>query len=184
MNRTRITGAVALLALLAAGSASADHGRAFGYAYARVIDVDPIMRRVVTERPRRECWQETEYRAERPLGLAGPTIAGSIIGAAIGRQFGSGSSRDALTLMGAAAGAAVANDRAQRNLARRGGETLHEVPVERCNVTVERVAENVVSGYWVTYRYRGRDYRTQMREHPGDRIALEISGRPVAYRAH
>ena len=45
MNRKRITGAVALLALLAAGSASADHGRAFGYAYARVIEVEPIVRR-------------------------------------------------------------------------------------------------------------------------------------------
>ncbi|HZF31730.1 MAG TPA: hypothetical protein VE907_21610, partial [Gammaproteobacteria bacterium] len=68
------------------------------YVYARVVDVDPIVRYVTVDRPEQRCWNEVVQQSNTPYGVAGPTVAGGIIGAAIGRQFGSGNGRDALTL--------------------------------------------------------------------------------------
>ena len=48
-------------------------------------------------------------------GSSGNTIAGAIIGGAIGNQFGGGSGRDAMTVLGAIVGADVANRSAQGN---------------------------------------------------------------------
>jgi uncharacterized protein YcfJ len=107
----------------------------------------------------------------------GPTIAGGIVGAAIGRQFGSGRDRDALTMIGAVAGSAIANQRAQRN------QGYREVPVQRCEVVNERVTEQRVDGYLVTYQYQGRRYTTRTATPPGDRIALAVDVRPLAYQA-
>src|SRR6185369_18062223 len=91
---------VAVLGLFSANAALADHGYDRGYAYGhrgpdvvygRVIDVDPIVRYVTVDQPRQEC--RDEY-VRQQTGVAGPTAAGAVIGAAIGRQFGGGSGRD------------------------------------------------------------------------------------------
>jgi uncharacterized protein YcfJ len=141
--------------------------------YGRVVDVQPIVHRIVVERPRRECWQDVEYRPVHSGRVAGTTLAGGVIGAAIGRQFGDGSGRDALTLLGAVAGSAVANDRARRNQALRGDDGVVRVPVERCEVIANAVSESRVTGYWVTYRFRGRLHRVRTYEHPGRSIRLD-----------
>jgi len=182
---------IATVALLGVGatSALADHGhRGHGhghghghrdpteYVYARVVDVDPMVRYVTVSRPREECWDEVVRQPASPYGVVGPTIAGGIVGAAIGRQFGSGNDRDMLTLMGAAAGSAVAHERAQRNQATR------EVTVQRCEVVNERVTEQVVDGYLVTYQYQGRPYTMQTATPPGERVRLAVDARPVAYQ--
>jgi uncharacterized protein YcfJ len=187
--------AVAVAGLGAVGAANADdddhrrrhghghrhaHGHPGGthYVYARVVDVDPLVRYVTVERPRRECWDEIVREPVRPFGAAGPTIAGGIVGAAVGRQFGSGEDRDALTLIGAVAGAAVANQRAVRNR----GYATREVAVERCDVVAEQYTEERIDGYLVTYEYEGRHYRMQTATPPGERVRLAVDVRPVAYR--
>ena len=148
------------------------------YVYARVVDVDPIVRYVTVSRPREECWNEVVREPVRPFGVAGQTAAGGIIGAAIGRQFGSGNDRDALTLIGAAAGAAVANQRAIRN----GANATRDVAVQRCEVVNERVTEERIDGYLVTYNYQGRNYTMQTATPPGDRVRLAVDVQPVDYR--
>lgn len=148
------------------------------YVYARVVDVDPMVRYVTVNRPREECWNEVVREPVRPFGVAGQTAAGGIIGAAIGRQFGSGNDRDALTLIGAAAGAAVANQRAIRN----GANATRDVTVQRCEVVNERVTEQRIDGYLVTYNYQGRNYTMQTATPPGDRVRLAVDMHPVAYR--
>lgn len=178
MDVRRIAIGTALVSLLATGTAAADT-RYRGYEYGRVVEVEPIVRRVVVERPRRECWEEVEYRSADGLRIAGTTLAGGVIGAAVGRQLGDGSGRDALTVLGALAGSAVANERARR----RSTGALVAVPVERCATTVDRVSERRVDGYWVTYRHRGRLHRIRTSEHPGDRIRLQVTARPAGYRA-
>ena len=178
--------AAAMLAAGAAGTAKADdddrrrHGGR-GIVYARVVSAQPIIRHVTVERPRHECWQDVEYRSSGPARVAGTTLAGGIVGAAIGRQFGGGSGRDALTLLGGIAGSAVARERAVRRLTERGAAT-YAVPVERCTVVNERFTEQVVDGYDVVYQYQGHRYSMRTAEHPGNRIPLHVTVRPVGVR--
>jgi uncharacterized protein YcfJ len=162
------------------------HGYGYGYGsrdivYARVIEAQPIVRYVTVERPRRECWQDVEYRSDAPARVAGTTLAGGIVGAAIGRQFGGGSGRDAMTLIGGLAGSVVAHERATRRLAERGDLTTYAVPVERCEIVRERFTEEVIDGYRVVYLYEGRRHSMRTVEHPGTRVRLHVSFRPVRF---
>ena len=184
--------ATAVLGFLGATSAMADNGhngRGRGNAYghyrqqpavvsARVVDVEPLVRYVTVNRPREECWDEIVRDPVRPYGVAGPTAAGTIIGAAIGRQFGSGNDRDTLTVLGAVAGGVVANRRAVRN----GAGATRDVAVQRCDVVSDRVTEQIVDGYLVTYRLDGRNYRMRTDRRPGDWVQLAVDARPAGYR--
>jgi uncharacterized protein YcfJ len=179
---------VAAFGLAGASVALADHDdRGYGYgqrggpqrAYGRVIAVDPLVRYVTVDRPQQQCWDEVVRRPAAPFGVAGQTIAGGVIGAAIGRQFGGGSGRDLATVLGAFAGSAIANERAQRNLAY---ADTRDVTVQRCEVVSNPVTEQVVDGYVVTYVYQGRRYTTQTATPPGDRIELAVDVRPAGYR--
>ena len=73
------------------------------YDYAKVINVQPIIRYVTVTTPVQECWEEArEYVIDRrPAGAAGGTLFGAIIGGVIGHQFGSGRGNDAATTAGA-----------------------------------------------------------------------------------
>jgi uncharacterized protein YcfJ len=179
-----VLGAVA--AAMVTGDALADgYGHAYGhyrdtdYVYARVVDVDPMVRYVAVDRPRQQCWDETVRTPAAPFGIAGQTAAGGIIGATIGHILGHGSSRDALTVAGAAAGAAIAHENAVRN-----GATIetHENTVQRCETVYDRVTEKHVDGYVVTYLYDGRRYQMQTDVPPGDRVQVAVDVRPVGYR--
>jgi uncharacterized protein YcfJ len=189
--------AVAVLGLLGASSALAhdDHrGRGRGHAHghhrhapalvsyapavvsARVVAVEPMVRYVTVDRPREQCWNETVREPVRPFGVVGQTAAGSIVGAAIGRQFGSGNDRDTLTVLGAVAGGAVAHRRAVVN----AGYAARDVVVQRCEVVNDRVTEPVVDGYLVTYRLEGERYTMRTDRHPGDWV--QIAAQPVGVR--
>jgi len=137
------------------------------YDYARVVDVDPIVRRVAIDSPRRECWNEEREVYAQPRS-ATPTILGAIIGGVIGHQFGSGHSRNLGTVAGAALGASVGHDASARNA---GIETRN---VERCEVSTQRDYEERVDGYRVTYVYHGRDYHTVMPYDPGNRVQVRV----------
>ncbi len=167
----------AAIVLSVSGAALADgRHRETEYVYARVVGVQPLVRYVTVERPRQECWNEVVSEPARPYGTVGPTLAGGIVGAAIGRQFGSGSGRDALTLLGAGVGAAVANQRAERN------QAYVDVPVQQCRTVGDRVREERIDGYLVTYEYGGRHYTMQSDSPPGSRVRVAVDVRPVGYR--
>jgi uncharacterized protein YcfJ len=171
------TAAALLGTALAGGDALADDwNRGGDLEYARVVDVAPIVREVAVEMPVRECWDEEVYREPRQRGAAGATIAGGIIGGIVGNQFGSGRGRDAATVVGGLLGAGIANDVARDRQARQRG---YVETVRRCDNRTEVRFEERIDGYHVTYRFRGRDYTTRMREHPGERIALRVSVTPV-----
>lgn len=137
------------------------------YDYARVVDVDPIVRRVAIDSPQRECWNEEEEVYGRPRS-ATPTILGAIIGGVVGHQIGSGHSRNIGTVAGAVLGGSIGHDVSSRNA---GVETRS---VQRCEVSTQREWEERVDGYRVSYVYHGREYRTVMPYDPGNRVQVRV----------
>ena len=189
--------AVAVLGIVCASPALADHddhGRGRGHAYghykrapvavayapavisARVVNVEPMVRYVTVDRPREQCWNEVVREPVPSLRVAGATAGGTVIGGGIGHQFGRGHGRDALTVIGAVAGGAIAHQRAVA----RNGYATRDVNVQRCQVVNERVTEQVVDGYLVTYRLKGQRYTMRTDRHPGEWV--QIAARPVGYR--
>jgi uncharacterized protein YcfJ len=171
---------VGLTVLLAAAPALADHPR-HGHRphghhperveYARVIHVDPVIRRVEARTPVHECRDERVGYRMRPghrRGAAGPMIVGGIIGGVIGHEIGGG--RDAATLLGTLIGSSLARDAAHRS-ARGGYETVHE---ERRRVVHRARVEEHVDGYRVTCRHRGDVRTTRLSYDPGPKVRISI----------
>jgi uncharacterized protein YcfJ len=198
-----VTGLLASGLLLAGQAALAgDHGHHYGhgkkwrpvsnpasdYAYARVVDVDPIVRRVRVSTPHRECWTETRYdevtyteRTGPRRGSAGQMILGGIIGAAIGNQIGSGDGRRAATVAGAVIGSAIGHDVADRRNGGRNERVVTEsrpYETERCEVRYDEEFEERIEGYRVTYEYNGIRQTTQLPYDPGDRIRVRVDVHP------
>jgi uncharacterized protein YcfJ len=198
-----VTGLVASGLLLSGQAALADNGKWHGqpsydrhdrdsldYDYARVIDVDPIVRHVRVTTPRRECWTETRYEeVESPRGgydprrgSAGSMILGGIIGAAVGNQIGRGDGRRAATVAGAIIGSAIGHDAAdRRNVRYDNGRSYSETrpyEAQRCEVRYEDTYEDRIDGYRVTYEYNGRRQTTQLPYDPGERIRVRVDVRP------
>jgi uncharacterized protein YcfJ len=157
------------------------------YDYARVVDVDPIVRHVRVTTPKRECWTETRYEEVRHggydprRGAAGSMILGGIIGAAVGNQIGRGDGRRAATVAGAVIGSAIGHDAADRRNARNAGPVYTETrpyETERCEVRYDESYEERIDGYRVTYEYAGRRQTTQLPYDPGDRIRVRVDVRP------
>lgn len=140
------------------------------YDYARVVDVDPIVRRVAVSVPQRECWvEDRDVVVQRS---ATPTVLGAIIGGVIGHNITSGSSRGVATAAGAVLGATVGSDAAARDA------RVETRSVERCQSRYDREWEEQIDGYRVTYRYDGREYSTVMDYDPGNRVQVRV-GRDI-----
>lgn len=154
------------------------------YDYAKVISVDPIVRQVRVETPRRECYTETVYDnrrygggGERP-GTAGRMILGGIIGAAIGNSIGSGDGRRAATVAGALIGSAIGHDAGSRD-SQYTYRDRRPRDVERCDVHVETTYEKRIDGYNVVYVYNGQRHMTRMSYDPGERIRVRVDVAPA-----
>ena len=114
MKRT-IAGACAGFALIAASAVQAEEAGQGFYVWADVVDVQPLVTTRYEEVPTRYC---ERTRRQRPShhrrhrngnSDAFPVLLGSVIGGAIGRQFGSGDGKRAMTVLGALAGAGIAS---------------------------------------------------------------------------
>lgn len=156
------------------------------YDYARVVDVEPLTRRIRVSEPRRECWNETRvdngpyYNGpDRKRGVS--TVVGAVIGGVLGSQVGHGRGRDAATVAGAVIGGAIGRDQAERRAAQRGygGPPVREYTVERCEVRHVDSWEERTDGYRVTYVYNGRKGVTELPYRPGDRIRVRVDVTPA-----
>jgi len=166
------------------------------YDYAKVVSVDPIVRQVRVETPRRECWTQTVYEdrydnrgyrdrgGEQP-GTAGRMILGGIIGAAIGNQIGHGDGRRAATVAGALIGTAIGHDAGSRGQYSSGGQSSYSSrdsrprDVQRCDVRYETTYEERIDGYNVVYIYNGQRHTTRMSYDPGERIRVRVDVAPA-----
>jgi uncharacterized protein YcfJ len=202
LTKVVVTGLMASGLLLTGQAAFADHGNHHGarhgkwrggpvsdYAYARVVDVDPIVRHVRVTVPKRECWTETRYEevsytentGPRPRGSAGAMILGGIIGAAVGNQIGSGDGRRAATVAGAVIGSAIGHDVGDKRSGGRNERVVTEsrpYDAERCEVRYDEEFEDRIEGYRVTYEYNGIRQTTQLPYDPGDRIRVRVDVHP------
>ena len=155
-----------------------------GYDYAKVIDVEPLTRRVRVSAPQRECWDETryderDYGPPRARNAGGSTLLGAVIGAAIGNQIGHGDGRRAATAAGAIIGAGVGNNAAGRRNGYDQPPPPRAYTVQRCETSYREDVQERVDGYRVTYVYQGRRGVTELPYRPGDRIRVRVDVSPA-----
>lgn len=173
-----------------------DRGRASEYDYARVLSAEPITRRIRVTQPRRECFEETRYAEPRDARgyddrggygghpqAAGGIIAGGLIGALIGSQFGHGDGRRAATAAGALIGSAIGHDAASRQAERDPGPAQdyaaeRAYTVHHCDVRYDETWEERIEAYRVTYEYNGRRYSTQLPYDPGPQLRINVMVQP------
>ncbi|MBT3056128.1 MAG: glycine zipper 2TM domain-containing protein [gamma proteobacterium symbiont of Clathrolucina costata] len=164
-------------ALMIASMAATAGQRDYFHDTAKVIDVEPIYRSVEVSYPERECWDQEVDRYHPDGRRYTGTVLGGIIGGVVANKIsrGRGRGRDAATLAGTLLGGAIGHDISQQH---RGGH--HTTSVERrCEVTHHTRYEEQLIGYDVTYRYKGREFTTRTNNHPGKRIPVAITVRPV-----
>jgi uncharacterized protein YcfJ len=140
--------------------------------YARVVQVIPLTRRVVT--PKQAC-RDVTVTHRRPAAdnhqVIG-SIAGALIGGLLGNQVGGGTGKDIATAAGVVAGG-YAGNRIEKHI--QDGNTY---------TTTERVCRTVYTqtlepdGYRVRYRLNGREGTVRMAHDPGQRIPVR-NGVPV-----
>jgi len=168
--------AVMLAVLSIAGPVMADTSTY--YVRAPVLDVEPVVSRRTIEQPVEQCRVETvttqvrsSRRDHRHEPAIVPGIIGGLIGGIIGNQFGGGSGKKALTVVGALAGSSIA-----RNASRQRDHYDHYQPrtTKRCTTTYETQVIEEVSGYDVTYEYGGREFVKRVDEMPGDTVRVRV----------
>ena len=172
---------IALAALLATTAIGANANTYFDNA--RVSSVEPRYESVRV--PRQECTNQwvnepreprRDNRREYSGRDYGGAVLGGVAGAVLGHQVGGGHGRDAATAIGAVLGA-FTGDR----LANRDRWDQPEPPAAR-EVTTCRAVEDVqsrITGYQVTYDYRGQQFTTLMNENPGQYLKVRVSVEPV-----
>jgi uncharacterized protein YcfJ len=136
----------------------------------RVTHYEPVYKTVTTDRPIKECWDETVERRGRSGGndVVGGIVGGAI-GGVLGNQVGQGSGKTAATI-----GGAIVGSMAGQNLSR-GEESRQEV-VQKCKTRHETESRQVVSGYNNYGTYKGKQI-VKFSETPLDEIVVhtEIS---------
>lgn len=143
---------------------------------ARVRSVQPQYETVTL--PRQECssqWINESHRVESRRGYGGAVIGG-VAGAVLGNQVGKGHGREAATALGAVVGAFTGDRMSNGD---RGGERYEQVPrqVQTCQ-TVNELQQRL-TGYQVSYEYRGQSFTALMPRDPGPRMQVRVSVDPL-----
>lgn len=153
--------------------------------YARVQTATPVYTTVEHRVPHQQCWRET-VRVERPgrgHSSATSTLVGGVIGGAIGHAVGHGKDNKKIgAVVGSVLGMSIGKDIGQQKGRGHGRDNAYYDEVERCEMEYRIEHEERLSGYDVTYRYKGQHYTTFMQEHPGKRVKLAVSLNPMPDR--
>lgn len=142
---------------------------------ARVRNVQPQYENISV--PRQACstsWINETQRSQGNRNYGGAVIGG-VAGAVLGNQVGNGHGREAATALGAVIGAFTGDQVSNRGR----GDRYEQVPrqVQTCQ-TVNDV-EQRLTGYQVTYDYRGQQYTALMPQDPGRNLQVRVSVDPV-----
>jgi uncharacterized protein YcfJ len=146
---------------------------------ARVMGVEPQYSNV--RNTRRECTQEWVTVQSPPQQAPqsrnyGGAIVGGLVGGVIGHQFGGGQGKDLATAAGVTLGA-IAGDQHTNGGSYTSAPQPEQRQVERCYNVNE--AQPQVTGYHVTYEYRGQLYSVLMRNRPSEVINVRVTVNPI-----
>ncbi len=168
----------AALALSPLAQAGHERGRDGGehFDYAKVVQVEPIIRHVRVNTPREECWDEEVPVYRSGYQSATPMILGGIIGGVVGNTMGKGRGKDAATVAGTVLGGSIGRDVGHKN---RQPDEYRTVRETRCELVNDYREEERIEGYRVTYRYHGEEYVTRMPHDPGKKLRVRVSVRPA-----
>ncbi len=153
------------------------------YDYAEVVQAEPIYRTVERRLPIENCWTEqVRHERQQPRDSGGSylgPVLGAVIGGGIGNAVGHHKRNQQVgAAVGAVLGATVGHE-ITRDKTAGGGVDVYYTNERRCDTTYQVEAENRTVGYWVTYLYRGQEYRTRMDSHPGSRIRVRVTVEPA-----
>lgn len=134
--------------------------------YARVVQVIPLTRQVVT--PRQACHDVTitHTRPARDSHQIIGTVAGALLGGLVGHQIGGGTGKDIATAAGAAAGG-YAGNRIEEHV--QAGNT-YTTTERQCQTVYDKTQRP--HGYEVRYSLNGREGTVRMDHDPGARIPV------------
>ena len=174
---------IAALTLTGFVAMNAQAGERF-YDQARVVSAEPTYEIFEHRVPREQCWVETvREEPRRAHRSATSTILGGVIGGAIGNAVGAGDENKKVgAVVGTLLGMSVGHDIERRRRHHEGYNQATYRDVEKCETRYDIEREEKLTGYDVTYKYRGQIYNTHMREHPGKRIKVAVSVEPVGYQ--
>jgi len=124
---------------------------------------------------RRGAYQTQDRQQDHQYGGA---IVGGLAGGVIGHQIGGGSGKDAATALGVVLGAITGDqlenrDQNPQNPQYQDGQR----EVKRCRTVYD--PQSRITGYRVTYEYRGQQYTTVMRNNPGNSLPVRVSVQPM-----
>jgi uncharacterized protein YcfJ len=134
-----------------------------------IVSVQPVYQDNYVATSERVCRNVEVPVYERRRGSSGDVLAGAIVGGVIGNQFGSGSGRDAMTVLGAIVGADAASN--QRDVF--VGYRIEQ----RCDRVETYVNQPVLTHYRIQYEYNGQHYVQDTRTHytVGQRVRISPS---------
>ena len=142
---------------------------------APVVSATPVYTNQKINDPVQQCWEEAVSTPQPANTSYTPEILGAIVGAGVGRFFGSGRGQDAATVAGAVLGGSIGHD----VKVKRSGNNSQVRYEQRCKTVDQYRTEQIFEGYDVTYRYEDALYTTRTTRDPGETITLSVSAVPV-----
>ena len=179
-SERRASYAVAVITLLAIQAFLPTSGVIAGQSVQEVpvISSYPVYQTVVREEPREQCYIEQVARHQYRGKSATPAIVGTILGGALGNALGSKKSNQRVgAVVGGVLGYSIGKDVGQRHAERHGAVRYEEREV--CSTVYERIEEERLTGYDVSYAYGGKTYKTRMRRDPGSTVRVRVQVEPI-----
>jgi uncharacterized protein YcfJ len=118
--------------------------------------------------------QSQPQQAQADLNLPGAAI-GAVIGGILGHQVGGGSGKQIATVGGVVGGAALGSQYG------RGSTSVAAAPITQDVRRCDNNNAAATPAYWdVTYEFRGQQHRVQMARDPGRTVTVNRNGEPRA----
>jgi uncharacterized protein YcfJ len=143
------------------------------YEQANVESAVPQYREVRTQGQCRNIQVEGPPPVEARDGMGG-SIVGGVVGGVLGNQVGGGHGRTLATVAGAIAGTIVGG-----NMERGNSEREMVGRMETRRYCEENIAQ-VVTGYLVTYEYKGQRGTVMMQRDPGRYLDMRVTAEPIS----